>query len=102
MKTIWKYEVPLSTGDFELQIPKGSMILGLRSQGLKLTLWALCDSEREKKPYKFRIGWTGQPFKYELEEILEFKGTEQVGPLVYHLFRVRNAGDVDIKKLKES
>lgn len=88
MKTIWKFTTPLIPGRFELKLPTRSKILSFGNQG-NPTFWVLCDPKEKQYTFKFLIAWTGQDFETKPGEKLNFIGTTQVGPIVFHLFQIK-------------
>ena len=88
MKTIWKYEVPITPIDFELELPIGSKILSFGRQGNISAIWVLVNPKADKIKFEFRMAWTGESIESRVGKELEFIGTEQFGSLVCHLFLI--------------
>ncbi len=91
MKTVWKFNVPLSD-NVTVAMPRGARILhvGVQSELTSLTptfqLWALVDTE-DKIEYKtFRIAGTGH--KLNDEETQNYIGTVFFQALVFHVFNI--------------
>jgi len=84
MKTIWKFEVPL-TGVFLLEMPEGAEILSFQGQKDKLCVWAIVETDAQLERRRFSICGTG--FKLP-ENLGRYIGTTQTheGDLVWHLF----------------
>ena len=114
MNTIYKYPLEdLDTGDLrEIEMPQGSRILavqvqerqelfkgtvmGLTDEVVPLTafgprnptvcLWAMSDTDESRKVRRmFRIYGTGHEI-FEPLEALDYIGTVQTGPFVWHVF----------------
>ena len=99
MNKILKYELPnLDTGDLrEIEMPQGARILGVQTQAElggflgPLTaeipcVWALVNTEEGKTVRRmFRVYGTGREIKEPLEG-LDYIGTVQTGPFVWHVF----------------
>ena len=84
MKTIWKFEVPL-TDDPVVKVPAGAVFLPtalFRPGDLVGWLWAIVDSEAPKVEVGLRIVGTGHP----LTEVGNYIATAQSGPFVWHVF----------------
>jgi len=91
MKTIWKFEAPL-TGVFSLEMPKGAEILSFQGQKDKLCIWAIVETDAQIERRRFCIGGTG----YWLPENFgRYIGTTQThgGDLVWHLFECSKEGE---------
>lgn len=84
MKTIWKYT--LNTTDTQsIELPVMSQILTAQLQNAKLQLWALVDSEEDRREYiTIRIYGTGHSIH---KENLEYINTFQEASLVFHVFK---------------
>lgn len=87
MLKVWKYKVVVG-GQFVLEMPAGAQILTVQTQRGWPQLWALVDSEEEKKEYRlFRLCSTGLPIEGTRGE-LAYIGTFQMGggDALWHLF----------------
>lgn len=105
MNTILKYELPkLDTGELrEIEMPQGARILGVQAQAKGVVigsmgnkrfgpmletvcLWAMSNTDESRKVRRmFRIYGTGRPIKEDPAD-LNYIGTVQVGPFVWHVF----------------
>jgi len=62
MRTIWKYKLPdVGTGQFVLDMPKGSHVLRVAVQYGHPCIWVLVDSSQPTVPRRFAIVGTGHP-----------------------------------------
>lgn len=96
MKTVFKYPIDI-TDLQEVEMPQGARILAVQVQdemgdfvGFKPAgnpcLWALVNTEEAKKTRRlFRMYGTGKPIDEPLES-LNYIGTFQRGPFVWHVF----------------
>jgi len=112
MKIVWKY--PIEVTDLqEVEMPQGSRILSVQVQK-KLAvvgtgppksvydpcIWALVNTEERKMIRRlFRIYGTGKPVDEPVES-LNYVGTFQQGPFVWHVFE-RNVGKSHIRKVSK-
>ena len=88
MLKICKYKVVVDD-QFVLEMPTGAQILTVQTQQGWPQLWALVDSEEEKKEYRlFRLYGTGDPTE-EIRGKLEYIATFQMmgGDVAFHLFQ---------------
>jgi len=81
-QVIWKYAVSL--GEFSLDLPKGAMVLSVRTLGKKPYIWAMVNPEAEKEERKFFIVVTGENFEWYTT--IRVIGSYQVKTQVWHLF----------------
>ena len=90
MLTIYKYPIPIED-HFTLELPEGAKILTVQMQGGMPQLWAMVDSEKEKKTRYFRLGRTGYPLGDDYLRIVNYIGTFQIedGILAFHLFEIK-------------
>ena len=80
MKTIWKFSLAKS---LDVPMPRGATIVSVQLQeGFGLCIWAIVDSEAEQRTRHFVQVGTGHP----IAEYLEYVGTWQELPFVWHLF----------------
>ena len=84
MKRIYKYPVPI-TDEFKLELPEGAKLLNFQTQDNKPHIWALVDPMRQLEAVGFRLFGTGQPIGNT--DTLEYVGTVQIEPFVWHLFK---------------
>lgn len=84
MKTIWKYEVPISDL-FTLRMPQGAKLLDVQLQAGIPQLWALVDPSAPVVSRGLRLHGTGHDIA---DSIGEHVGSFQLrnGQLVFHLF----------------
>lgn len=85
MKTIWKYTFEI-TDDVTIAMPSDSKILHVECQRGDPTMWVLVNPDSKRVVRKFRIFGTGHPIAES--EKLEFVGTFQQPPFVWHMFEV--------------
>lgn len=90
--SIWKF--PLGVEDYQqVLMPINAKVLSVQAQNNKPTLWAICDTETDKKECReFTMFGTGCPF-YEGVQFgkeQQFIGTFQLhgGTFVGHLFEL--------------
>lgn len=87
MKTIWKF--PLEVRDRQtIAMPAGGRVLSVQVQQDQLCLWALVDPAERVENRTVRIVGTGNPFE-GTEDGLDYVGTVQVPPFVWHVFVLR-------------
>lgn len=127
MNTILKYELTdLDTGDLrEIEMPQGARILAVQVQERQelfkgtitgptgeavpitaygprdetVCLWAMSNTGESRKVRRlFRIYGTGRPIEEPLES-LNYIGTVQTGPFVWHVFE-RNVSKMKIRKVQ--
>jgi hypothetical protein len=87
MKTIWKYAVPVQD-EFEIEMPMGSQVLSVQTQGSVPRIWVLVNPEEKAKlTRRFRVVGTGHEIE---EEHIEFIDTFQVngGQYIFHVFEI--------------
>ncbi len=87
MKTIWKYELLLSSSNqHEIVIPKDAKILTVQTHKDELCIWALVETDNPKTVRQFRVYGTGQMIINPNR--LEYVATTQQmgGALVWHVF----------------
>ena len=83
IKKIYKYNLPHTTGVFDLFIPPIYNILKIDIQNEKPIFWAIVYSQEPKKRYRITSVWTGMEYK---EEFGTYLGTLTINELVYHYF----------------
>lgn len=83
MKTIWKYELPITDAP-EVRMPSGARILscGLGRQNETILVWAEVNPDNPPTPCGFRIVGTGHP----MPGVGEYVGTVQDVPFVWHIY----------------
>lgn len=81
MSRIWKY--PVKGPNFELAMPQGARVLTVQVQHGEPVLWALVDPEKPHARRAFLLIGTGHDFD---ATGLNYVGTFQEGPFVWHLF----------------
>lgn len=81
MSRIWKY--PVKGTHFALAMPEGARVLSVQIQHGEPVLWALVDPEGIRRERRFAIVGTGHDFD---ATALNYVGTFQEGPFVWHLF----------------
>jgi hypothetical protein len=89
MKTIWKYEIPI-TDEPAIKVIAGANLINLQAQNDKIFAWVLVDSGiKIQETKRFRIFGTGNPVD-SLDE-LEFYTTVQTQSpdgfvFIWHIF----------------
>jgi len=88
MRTIWKFALPTATVDFfDIDMPRGAVILRLAPQGGVPHLWAEVDSEAEEAERRsFQIVGTGGPVPTACAKA--YLGSWEQGPFVWHLYEL--------------
>lgn len=82
-KTIYKYDLPNTTGISDLFMHPIHQILKVDLQNNNPVFWAIVYQEEPKKKYQIITLWTGMDFK---EEYGDYIGTLTRDGLVYHYF----------------
>lgn len=82
MKTIWKFPINITDGQ-ELSIPEGGKILCVQTQAEIPCIWVLVDPKNKKIKRKIFVYGTGHPVD---NDNINYIGTFQTGPLVFHVF----------------
>ena len=60
-QSIWKFELPVED-EVSVEMPRGSRVLSVGVQGVRIFLWALCPTGRvPKEVRRFAIRGTGHP-----------------------------------------
>lgn len=85
MKTIWKYDLQITSRQ-TLLMPRGSVPLSVQQQNGRLCLWAVVDPSAPMVGRDIQILGTGNPVR--ADAVLAFLGTVQMqeGALVLHVF----------------
>jgi hypothetical protein len=83
IKTIYKYNLPDTTGLFDISMHPVYSILKVDIQDEKPVFWATVYQEEPKRNYQIISLWTGMTFK---EEYGTYIGTLTIGGLVNHYF----------------
>jgi hypothetical protein len=81
--TIWKYALEITDRQV-VEVPEGAEVLAVQEQAGKVCLWMMVDPEAKKEKRTFVIVGTGHPI--EGASYLDYYGTAQVGPMVWHVF----------------
>ena len=81
MKKILKYQ--LSGFENIIEMPENAKVLSIQLRENGIYLWAITDPDNKKVQRKFLLVGTGQQFN---SDNLEFIGTVQVEPFVWHIF----------------
>jgi hypothetical protein len=87
-KVIWKYEIP-DENPFEIEMPKGALILKAALQRNRLTMWAAVDAVAEKEKRSFFLVGTGAPVNKAGRYIDPFLIADD--SIVLHLFEATKA-----------
>lgn len=84
MKTIYKYTVPITWTDHEVEMPKGAQILStdVGDPFENILIWAVVDTNAPLEVRRLEIRGTGHP----LGEVGDFIATVQDPPYVWHVF----------------
>lgn len=87
MKVIYKYRLPIADITV-LTMPYDHKLLSVQNQNGEICLWALSDpKEDEFRTRTFRIFGTGnESERLENTFDMQFLGTVQTGPYVWHVF----------------
>lgn len=83
MKTIFKYEIPMSG---EILVPDGAKFLSVQIQNNALVGWALVETDAASDFITLDIYGTGHQIKTEGRHV----GTVQDNGLVFHVFQRQN------------
>jgi hypothetical protein len=88
MKTIWKYEAPISDPALTIEMPCGAQLLCVQMQHNSPCIWALVDSGEALE--KRHFAWRGTGHRCDGLKPIGHVGTVQMlgGDLVFHLFEV--------------
>jgi hypothetical protein len=89
MKRIYKYIVT-GTGVNEFNIPKGAKALSVVMQRGNIVAYMLVDPRNEMEKRKFVLLGTGWDLPDQLMEDLDFVGTVNDEPYIWHLFIHKN------------
>lgn len=82
---IFKYELPLVPGEFEIEMPKTNKALSVGTQDGVPYVWCKVYTKSKLIPKKFLLVFTGKEFEYSTTT--KFVGTYTLEPLVYHLYQ---------------
>ena len=85
IKQIWKFKV-----ENVIEMPKGAEILFVQIQNRQMfnaCIWAKVNPENELEKRKFVVIGTGHSFD---DTNMNYIGTYQDGPFVWHLFEIVN------------
>ena len=83
--SVWKFPIKIED-EFHCDLPLGSKILHVDTQGGEAFIWCLVDPAATVRPVKFLLRGTGHPFKEGVALECRHVGTFQNGALVFHLF----------------
>ena len=85
MYSIWKYHIQIED-KFTMELPKDSLVLDIKIQDKKPTMWVLVEENADLEKRYFRMFGTGQ--KFETISGLSHIGTIQMfkGDFVWHVF----------------
>jgi hypothetical protein len=88
-RQVWKFPLA-ATGVQLVHMPAGAQILSVQLQGDTLSLWALCEVDREPTDRAIAIYGTGHEMPSTEHGILKFISTFQLdgGRLVFHVFEL--------------
>lgn len=84
MKKIFKYELTASIGKQTISIPSEFNLLSVQNQGIKISLWALCDTESDVIEKDFFIYATGDAVNDKHKYVATCKLFHD--SLIYHIF----------------
>jgi hypothetical protein len=95
MKTIHKYEIPITGNYVEIELPEDFFFLSLQNQNDRCIMWGETDTNSKKEKIGFIVLGTG----HDIERITEnlkmrrgvYVGTVQIGAFVWHIFQALNA-----------
>jgi len=86
---IYKYRIPLVPGP-AVMMPEGAAVLSLQMQNGEPCIWAIVDDEKRPAARFFHWYETGHAIPMQDLVNLNFIGTVQNEPFVFHLFeRIR-------------
>ncbi len=87
MRAIYKYDAPLTSQPFTIELPKGAEVLAFDEQGGRIYFWAMVDPAAETETRTLHIAGTGHPLP---DEKMRYIGTCQQagGALIWHLFEL--------------
>lgn len=86
MKKIWKYSLHLDLESEFIEMPKGAEILSAQNQNGTVCIWVLVDPLAPKEKREIAVWGTGH--KIWRDSNLQFIGTVQVEPFVWHVFEI--------------
>jgi hypothetical protein len=86
MKTVYKYTLPASPGQFEIALPAGAQLLSVAGQQYSIVMWALVDTINHHEDRRFAVAWTGN---YVPDNIKAYVGSCTIDALVYHVFELQ-------------
>jgi hypothetical protein len=96
MITVWKFDLPVADGDYEIRMPLGAKILKVADQYddlTKLAIWAMVDVDADPELRRFRMRGTGHPVlnANNPDETITHIGSMITfgGKLVWHVFEVQ-------------
>ncbi len=83
MKSIWKFELPISG---KIQMPRNSKILSVQAQHEVPVIWAEVQTENEKEERSFEYFETGEELPNKAP--MKYLGTVHLGngKLVWHIY----------------
>lgn len=86
MITIHKYKLFFGVG---VEMPKDAKILSLQIQDGYICIWAMVDTDKPVERRRFTRYGTGHEIIASDVRFLKFIETIQDGPLVWHIFEVK-------------
>ncbi len=84
MKKIFKYELTASIGKQTITVPENFDLLSIQSQGIKISLWALCDTQSRPIEKDFFIYATDDAVNDKHKHVATCKLFHD--SLIYHIF----------------
>lgn len=83
MRTIWKFEIPISDA-FSIPMPRAAKVLAVGEQNHGLVMWADVSTNQPKLPRRFSVRGTGNPIPHTYDAYI---GTVQMSNgLVWHVY----------------
>lgn len=82
---IFKYPIPMSSGEFSLTLPRYSHFLKIGIQKNLPYMWFMVDESNPLVEFFYKVIFTGQEFYAQGAEHLD---TVQIADLVIHVFQV--------------
>jgi len=82
---VFKYPIYLTNNIQTLQLPESAKVLAFQIQDGDMCIWVLMNPERTRITRLFRVISTGNALH---DEPMEYIGTVQQPPYVWHLFEI--------------
>lgn len=82
VRAIWKYRLPIKTGEQELGIPPDGRVVHVGMQAGQIAMWVEVDPSEGEGPRIFRVAATGEG----VDDLWKYVGTVLDDPYVWHVF----------------